>query len=105
MHLPGGGIVMAAQKISLRIAGHTYNLTVTSEDQEQQYRLAAEAINSRFTAYTLSHPGHSTADILAMVALSETALLVGLQQEVEALKEGEKALERDLDRYIRDQKK
>ena len=96
---------MAAQKISLKIAGRTYNLTVTSEEQEQQYRLAAEAINSRFNAYTISHPGHSAADILAMVALSETALLVSLQQEAEALKEGEKALERDLDKYIQDQKK
>lgn len=103
MHLPGGGIVMA-QKISLKIAGHTYNLTVASEEQEEQYRLAAEAINSRFTAYTMSHPGHSAVDILAMVALSETAHRVGLQKEVEALKEGEKALERDLDKYIQDQK-
>ena len=94
-----------AQKISLKIAGHTYNLTVASEEQEQQYRLAAESINNRFAAYTKSHPGHSVADILSMVALSETAIRIGLQQEVEALKEGEKALERDLDRYIRDQKK
>ena len=103
MHLSVGGIVMA-QKISLKIAGHTYNLTVTSEEQEQQYRLAAEAINSRFSAYTRSHPGHSVGDILAMVALGEAALRVGLQKEVEALKEGENALERDLDKYIQDQK-
>ena len=93
-----------AQKISLKIAGHTYNLTVTSEEQEEQYRLAAEDINKRFSAYTMSHPGHSAADILSMVALSETALRVGLQKEVETLKQGEKALERDLENYIRDLK-
>lgn len=103
MHLPGGGIVMA-QKISLKIAGHTYNLTVASEEQEQQYRLAAESINNRFAAYTKSHPGHSVADILSMVALSETAIRIGLQKDLEALKEGENALERDLDRYIQDLK-
>ena len=93
-----------AQKISLKIAGHTYNLTVSSEEQEEQYRLAAEAINKRFSAYTMSHPGHPAADILAMVALSETAIRVGLQKDIEALKQGEDALERDLEKYIQDLK-
>ena len=93
-----------AQKISLKIAGHTYNLTVASPEQEEQNRLAAEAINKRFSAYTMSHPGHSVAEILAMVALSETAIRIGLQKDLEALKEGENALERDLDKYIQDLK-
>ena len=93
-----------AQKISLKIAGHTYNLTVASPEQEEQYRLAAEAINKRFSAYTMSHPGHTAADILSMVALSETAIRIGLQKEVEALKQGENALERDLEKYIQDLK-
>ena len=101
MHLPHGGCVMA-QKISLKIVGHTYNLTAANEDQEQLYRLAAEAINNRFAAYTRSHPGKTPMDMLSMVALSETVIRLGLQKDIETLKKGESQLEMDLENYLRD---
>ena len=52
------------QKISVKIAGGTYNLTAHSPEQEELYRLAAEVINKRFATYTRSHPGKTVADIL-----------------------------------------
>ncbi|MBO4467502.1 MAG: cell division protein ZapA [Bacteroidales bacterium] len=91
-----------AQKISLKIAGHLYNLTAATEEQEQLYRLAAEAINNRFASYNLSHPGRTATDMLSMVALSETVIRIGLQKEIEALKKGEDQLEMDLEKYLRD---
>ena len=44
------------QKISIKIAGRTYNLMATSPQQEEVYRLAAEAINKRLAAYTRKNP-------------------------------------------------
>lgn len=91
-----------AQKISLKIVGHTYNLTAATEEQEQLYRLAAEAINNRFASYNRSHPGRTVTDMLSMVALSETVIRIGLQKEIDALKQGESQLESDLEKYLRD---
>ena len=91
-----------AQKISLKIIGQTYNLTAATEEQEQQYRLAAEAINNRYASYNKSHPGRTVTDILSMVALSETVIRIGLQKEIDALKQGESQLEMDLEKYLRD---
>ena len=91
-----------AQKISLKIAGHTYNLTAATPEQEEVYRLAAEAVKSRFAAYTQSHPGRTASDMLSMVALSETVIRIGLQKEIDALKQGESTLARDLDNYLKD---
>ena len=91
-----------AQKISLKIVGHTYNLTAATEEQEQLYRLAAEAINNRFASYTRTHPGKTVTDMLSMVALSETVIRIGLQKDIEALKKGEDQLEMDLEKYLRD---
>ena len=90
------------QKISIQIAGRTYNLTAASPEQEQTYRLAAEAINNRFSAYTRSHPGKTAADMLSMVALSETVIRIGLQKEAEAVKAELEALEKDLAKYVED---
>lgn len=91
------------QKISIKIAGRVYNLTASSPEQEELYRLAAEVINKRFNAYTLSHPGKTAADLLSLVALNETVVRLGLQKEMERFKEAEKTLQRDLEHYLKDQ--
>jgi hypothetical protein len=91
-----------AQKISVKIAGRTFNLTAASPQQEEVFRLAAEAINKRFVGYTQSHPGKTVADMLSMVALSETVLRIGLQKEMEKLRQSESNLEKDLEQYLKD---
>ena len=47
------------QKISVKIAGRIFNLTASSPEAEQLYRLAADTINKRFAAYTRTHPAKS----------------------------------------------
>ena len=90
------------QKISIKIAGRTYNLTASSPEQEELYRTAAETINRRMAAFTLNHPGKTAADLMTFVALTETVIRLGLQKNMDQFKEQEAGLERDLGRYLQD---
>ena len=90
------------QKISVKIAGRTFNLTATSPELEQLYRQAAEAVDKRFTNFTRSHPGQTASDLLSLVALSEAVLRLGLQKEMDQYKEAQKLLDADLVRYLQD---
>ena len=90
------------QKISIKIAGRTFNLTATSPEMEELYRQAAEAINKRFASFTRSHPGKTVADLLSLVALNEAVIRLGLQKDIDQYKDAEKQLEQDLGRYLQD---
>lgn len=88
------------QKISIKIAGRTFNLTASSPEMEELYRNAADAINRRFTSYTRSHPGKTASDILSLVALNETVIRLGMQKDLERYKAQENELEKDLEKYL-----
>lgn len=88
-----------AQKINVKVAGHTFTMTVSSQEEEQIYRLAAESINSQFSDNTRKYQ-KSAEEVLAMIALSEAALHLGCQREVEALEKSGKNLEGDLKAYL-----
>ncbi len=90
------------QKITLKIAGRDYGLTAQSEEQEATLRRAADAINSRMDAYTLSHPGNTALELMSLVALNETLFRMNVQKEMEQFKESEKQLDEDLERYLKD---
>lgn len=100
MHLLSGGSVMA-QKISIKIASRTFNLTANSPEQEEVYRLAAESIEKRYNAFLRSNPGQSAQDLMSMVALTETVVRINLQREMDQFKEAEKVLEQDLAGYLK----
>ena len=93
------------QKISIKIAGRTFNLTAPTPETEQLYRQAAEAINKRFATFTRSHPGKTASDLLSLVALNEAVIRLDMQREIDLYKTAEKQLESDLDRYLKDQNK
>ena len=93
------------QKISIKIAGRTFNLTAPTPETEQLYRQAAEAINKRFASFTRSHPGKTASDLLSLVALNEAVIRLDMQREIDLYKTAEKQLESDLDRYLKDQTK
>ena len=90
------------QKISIKIAGRTFNLTASSPEMEELYRRSADAINTRFASFTRSHPGKTASDILSLVALNETVIRLDLQKEIDQYKNQEKQLEKDLERYLSD---
>lgn len=91
-----------AQKITLKIAGRDYSLTAQSEEQEAILRRAADAINSRLDAYTLSHPGKTALELMSLVALNETLFRMNVQKEIEKYKSSEEQLGQDLERYLED---
>ena len=93
------------QKISIKIAGRTFNLTAATPETEQLYRQAAEAINKRFASFTRSHPGKTASDLLSLVALNEAVIRLDMQREIDLCKSAEKQLESDLERYLKDQNK
>jgi cell division protein ZapA (FtsZ GTPase activity inhibitor) len=93
------------QKISIKIAGRTFNLTAPTPETEQLYRQAAEAINKRFAAFTRSHPGKTATDLLSLVALNEAVIRLDMQKDIDLYKTAEKQLESDLERYLKDQNK
>ncbi|MBR4595738.1 MAG: cell division protein ZapA [Bacteroidales bacterium] len=90
------------QKITLKIAGRDYSLTAQSEEQEATLRRAADAINNRLDAYTLSHPGKTALELMSLVALNETLFRMNVQKEIEQYKSSEEQLGQDLDRYLKD---
>ena len=92
------------QKITLKIAGRDYNLTAQSEEQEATLRRAADAINRRLDAYTLSHPGKTAFELMSLVALNETLFRMNVQKEIEQYKASEEMLGQDLERYLKDNK-
>lgn len=92
------------QKITLKIAGRDYKLTAQSEEQEANLRQAADAINSRMDAYTLSHPGNTALELMSLVALNETLFRMNVQKEMEQYKASEEQLGQDLERYLKDNK-
>lgn len=93
------------QKISIKIAGRTFNLTASSPEVEEIYRQAADAINNRFASFTRSHPGRTVNDLLSLVALNETVVRLNMQRELDQHAQAEKQLELDLDRYVKDLEK
>ena len=90
------------QKITLKIAGRDYSLTAQSEEQEATLRRAADAINNRLDAYTLSHPGKTALELMSLVALNETLFRMNVQKEIEQYKSSEEQLGQDLNRYLKD---
>lgn len=90
------------QKISIKLAGRTFNLTAATPEAEQLYRQAADAINARFSALNRSYPGNTVSDLMSLVALNETVVRLSAQRELEQRQEAEKLLEQDLERYLKD---
>ena len=89
-----------AQKISVKIAGRQFNLTAETPELEEIYRLAAEAISARFSSYSLNHLGKQDYELMTMVALNEAVMRISIQKEKEKSDKEQKALERDLEKYL-----
>ena len=89
------------QKISIKIAGRTFNLTASSPEMEELYRQAADAINKRFTSFTRSHPGRNVSDLLSLVALNETVIRLCMLKDIDLYRAAEKQLGSDLETYLK----
>ena len=88
------------QRVKIKIAGREYALSAESEQQEQNMRLAAEAINSQLSKLDISFPTASPDEKLAFVALNESVQRMGFQMALESLKGEADDLGRRLDTYL-----
>ena len=88
------------QKISIKIADRTFNLTAKDPEQEEVIRLAADAINQHYQAYSRRYPGKTLAELMPMVALNECVSRIGIQRETAAWKAEAEQLGKDMADYL-----
>ena len=88
------------QKISIKIAERTFNLTAPTPEKEEVIRLAADAIKQRLEVYTRSNPGKSLVELLSVVALTECACRITLQREKAAQAAEAEQLGKDMAIYL-----
>ena len=89
-----------AQSISIKIAERPYSLKVTSPDQEEVIRKAADDINRKIALYQEKFPDKSLADVLSFMALNVCMNSIVLQKQVKAMKDAEESLAGELGRYL-----
>ena len=88
------------QKISIKIAERSYNLTAPTPEREEVIRLAADAINRHLETLTRSYPGKSLQELLSIVALNECASRITLQREKAAHEAEAEQLVKDMANYL-----
>ena len=88
------------QKISIKLAERTYNLTAKTPEQEEIIRLAVDAINQHLQAYTRRYPGKAPAELIYMVALNECVSRISVQREKAAQEAEAEQLGKDMANYL-----
>ena len=89
-----------AQSISIKIAERAYSLKVTSPDQEEVIRKAADDINRKIALYQEKFPDKGIADILSFMALNVCMANIQLQNQMKEMVEGEAKLAKELEGYL-----
>ena len=89
-----------AQSISIKIAERTYSLKVTSPDQEEVIRKAAEDINRKIALYQEKFPDKGLADVLSFMALNVCIANITHQKQMKEMTEKEEMLAKELEGYL-----
>ena len=89
-----------AQSISIKIADRPYSLKVTSPEQEELIRKAAEEVNRKISAYQDRMPGKGMVELLSFAALNVCMANLSLQDQLKELAREEKSLADELEGYL-----
>ena len=89
-----------AQSISIKIADRPYSLKVTSPEQEELIRKAAEEVNRKISAYLDRMPGNGMVELLSFAALNVCMSNLSLQDQLKQLALEEKNLADELEGYL-----
>ena len=89
-----------AQSISIKIADRPYSLKVTSPEQEELIRKAAEEVNRKISAYQDRMPGKGMVELLSFAALNVCMANLSLQDQLKELTREEKSLADELEGYL-----
>ena len=88
------------QSIKIRIAEREYPLKVTSAEQEEDIRKAAQEINRQIQAYQSRYADKTLVEILSIMALNVCVNNISLNRMVKGMKEAEDSLAKELDGYL-----
>ena len=89
-----------AQSINIKIAGRAYNLHVTSPEQEEVIRMAAEDINKKIAHYQEKFPTKGITEIMSFMALNVCMNNIILQKKVKDTKDEVDGLAEMLGSYL-----
>ncbi|MBQ7812367.1 MAG: cell division protein ZapA [Bacteroidales bacterium] len=89
-----------AQSISIKIAERTYSLKVSSPEQEEVIRKAADDINRKVTLYQEKFPDKGILEILSFVALNVCMANLNLQRQMKEITDAEDGLAKELEGYL-----
>jgi cell division protein ZapA len=93
------------QSIKIKIADREYPLKVSSPEKEEVIRKAAADLNKKITLYQEKYPNKGMIEILSFVALNVSMTNVVTQKQIEAMKEGEENLAKELQGYLENMNK
>ncbi|MBE6217807.1 MAG: cell division protein ZapA [Bacteroidales bacterium] len=91
---------MAEQSIRIKIAGREYPLKVTSPEQEEVIRKAADDIRKMTEAYQQRFKDKPMIEILSLVALNVCISNITLNRQIKNLEKGEEALAKEIAGYL-----
>ena len=88
------------QSIKIKIAEREYPLKVTSSQQEEDIRKAAQEINRQIQAYQDKLPGKGIVELLSFAALNVCMTNISLQDQIKGMAEEEQTLADELEGYL-----
>ena len=91
-----------AQSISIKIAERTYSLKVSSPEQEEVIRKAADDVNRKISLYQEKFPDKNLSDVLSFMALNVCIANITLQKQLKEMSTAEEELAKELERYLED---
>lgn len=89
-----------SQKISVKMGGITYPITVNSEDEERLLRIAASDIDKAVNEYLKSYPDLPLEHAFALVALNARRNALRANVEYSGVKEEVDRLEKSVEEYL-----
>ncbi len=89
-----------AQSITIKIADRPYSLKVTSPEQEELIRKAADEVNRKLSAYQDRMPGKGMVELLSFAALNVCMANLSLQDQLKEIAREEKSLADELEGYL-----
>ena len=89
-----------AQSITIKIADRPYSLKVTSPEQEELIRKAADEVNRKISAYQDRMPGKGMVELLSFAALNVCMANLSLQDQLKEIAREEKNLADELEGYL-----
>ncbi len=89
-----------AQNITIKIADRPYSLKVTSPEQEENIRKAADELNRKIRAYQEKLPGKGMVEFLSFAALNVCMANINLREQLEERSKEEEVLAKELEGYL-----